>query len=241
MAQEFRSLRAAAQSIGFHELRQALEISALKQDLERIARETGELRAHIEDAVEQVRAQVAALAPEELADASRMAPLLQSAVRSLLGIRDAVRRIEVQAGPVPDADRADPPPLSLLHPDPAPEPPAAGPPMDRPRPVQTEPPTAPPPLPFAAPPPMTAAPVLPPRPAVAPPPPPPSGLSWLMPTSAPAPAPPPPPSLSASSLPAPPGVATVPMAPRPRPAPAAAPAAAPSAPQGVDWLQPARR
>ncbi|HYG89040.1 MAG TPA: hypothetical protein VD978_22590 [Azospirillum sp.] len=129
MAQDFRSLRTTAQSIGFHELRQALEISCLKQDLERIARESDGLRAQVEDAVEQVRARFAALTPEELADASRMAPLLQMAVKSLLDIRDAVRRIEVPAaGPVADADRADPPPFSLLHTAPpkpprAPEPP----------------------------------------------------------------------------------------------------------------------
>ena len=115
MAQEFRSLRTTAQSIGFHELRQALEISSLKQDLERVARDTDDLRAHIEDAVEEVRTRFAALTPEELADASHMAPLLQAAVKSLLDIRDAARRIEVNSGPMADADRPDPPPLSLLH------------------------------------------------------------------------------------------------------------------------------
>ncbi|HYH37987.1 MAG TPA: hypothetical protein VD860_07175 [Azospirillum sp.] len=152
MAQEFRSLRATAQSIGFHELRQALEISSLKQDLERVARDTDDLRAHIEDAVEQVRAQFAALSPAELADAARMAPLLQSAVKTLLGIRDAARRIEVNAGPVADADRPDPPPPSLLHAAPAPaqapEPPpvtdTAPPPT--PPPMQTVPPPPPPPV-----------------------------------------------------------------------------------------------
>ncbi|WP_431856542.1 hypothetical protein [Azospirillum sp.] len=150
MAQEFRSLRATAQSIGFHELRQALEISSLKQDLERVARDTDDLRAHIEDAVEQVRAQFAALSPAELADAARMAPLLQSAVKTLLGIRDAARRIEVSAGPVADADRPDPPPPSLLQaaPPPAPEPPpatdvASAPPAPPPPPMQAVAPPAP--------------------------------------------------------------------------------------------------
>lgn len=138
MPKDFRSLHTTAQSIGFHELRQALEISSLKQDLERIARETDELRAHVEEAVERVRAQFAALTPEELADASRMAPLLQSAVKSLLGIRDAVRRVEVQAGPVPDADRAAPPPLAappLLTSAPPPAPSATTPPAPPPLPL----------------------------------------------------------------------------------------------------------
>lgn len=174
MAQEFRSLRASAQSIGFHELRQALEISSLKQDLERVGRDTDDLRTHIEEAVEQVRAQFAALTPEELADAGRMAPLLQSAVKSLLGIRDAARRIEVNTGPVADADRPDPPPLSLLH--------AAA----RREPVCTpeqSPAPAPAPIPI---------PQMPPQ-AVAPPPPPPptpaitdvKPSSWMNPTSGP--------------------------------------------------------
>jgi hypothetical protein len=173
MAQEFRSLRASAQSIGFHELRQALEISSLKQDLERVGRDTDDLRTHIEEAVEQVRAQFAALTPEELSDAGRMAPLLQSAVKSLLGIRDAARRIEVNTGPVADADRPDPPPLSLLH--------AAA----RPKPAGTpEPPPAPAPMPIPAPPMLQA---------VAPPPPPPPApaitdvkpSSWMNPTNGP--------------------------------------------------------
>lgn len=174
MAQEFRSLRATAQSIGFHELRQALEISSLKQNLERVARDTNDLRAHIEAAVEQVRDQFAALTPEELADANRMAPLLQSAVKSLLGIRDAARRIEVDAGPVADADRPDPPPLSLLHaarpePTPAAETPGIRPAAAPPQPPPA--PEAPPPTPaftggapsswmnpVGGPPPRTAAP-----------------------------------------------------------------------------------
>ncbi|WP_448187428.1 hypothetical protein [Azospirillum sp. sgz301742] len=185
MAQEFRSLRASAQSIGFHELRQALEISSLKQDLERVARDTGDLRAHIEEAVEQVRGQFAALTPEELSDASRMAPLLQSAVKSLLGIRDAARRIEVNSGPVADADRPDPPPLSLLH-------------TARPEPVNLDPVTPPdrptdlPPAPAIFAPPPTPAPAR--APGVAAPPSAPSltdisPASWINPTSGP-PAPP---------------------------------------------------
>lgn len=222
MAQEFRSLRTTAQSIGFHELRQALEISSLKQDLERVARDTGDLRAHIEEAVEQVRARFAALTPEELADASHMAPLLQSAVKSLLDIRDAARRIEVSTGPVADADRPDPPPLSLLHaarPEPARREPArpepAQPEPARPEPVHRDTVRPPDPQPAAVAPPATPAPQLPRAPA----PPSPSvtdikPASWMHATSGP-------PARAASGA--------------PRPARATAPA------PSVDWLGPPRR
>ncbi len=113
MAQDFQSSRGGMQSVGFHELRQALEISSLKQDMERVAQETEGLRTHIEDTVELVRVRFAAMTPEELADANCMAPILQLAIKTLMNIRDAVRRIEVQSGPVPDADRANPPPIVL--------------------------------------------------------------------------------------------------------------------------------
>ncbi|HEY0837653.1 MAG TPA: hypothetical protein VGE72_27305, partial [Azospirillum sp.] len=105
MAQDFRSLRASAQTIGFHELRQACEISVLREDLERIVREAGDLRAHIEDAVEQVRGRFASLTAEDLADPERMTPLLQFAVSALIDIRDAARRVNTDTGARPDADR----------------------------------------------------------------------------------------------------------------------------------------
>lgn len=91
--------------IGFHELRQACEISALREDLERVLQDTGALRDSIEDAVEQVRRRFAALTAEELANSETMAPLLQFAVSTLLSIRDEARRINTQTGPVDDDDR----------------------------------------------------------------------------------------------------------------------------------------
>lgn len=91
--------------IGFHELRQACEISALREDLERVLQDTGALRDSIEDAVEQVRQRFAALTAEELANSETMAPLLQFAVSTLLSIRDEARRINTQTGPVDDDDR----------------------------------------------------------------------------------------------------------------------------------------
>lgn len=91
--------------IGFHELRQACEISALREDLERVLQDTGALRDSIENAVEQVRQRFAALTAEELANSETMAPLLQFAVSTLLSIRDEARRINTQTGPVDDDDR----------------------------------------------------------------------------------------------------------------------------------------
>ncbi|WP_448202884.1 hypothetical protein [Azospirillum sp. sgz302134] len=97
--------RAPSQPIGFHELRQACEISTLREELERIVQETEALRDHIEEAVEQVRNRFAALTPEDLADSDRMAPLLQFAVSSLLEIRDGARRLNTQTGAMADDDR----------------------------------------------------------------------------------------------------------------------------------------
>lgn len=105
MPQDFRSLRPPAQTIGFHELRQACEISSLREDLERVLHETGELRDQIEDSVERVRSRFAALTPEQLADSGTMAPLLQFAVSQLIALRDHARTLSVQTGAVPDEER----------------------------------------------------------------------------------------------------------------------------------------
>ncbi|WP_149167642.1 hypothetical protein [Azospirillum brasilense] len=131
--------------IGFHELRQACEISALREDLERVLQDTGALRDSIEDAVEQVRQRFAALTAEELANSETMAPLLQFAVSTLLTIRDEARRINTQTGPVDDDDR----PTRTVS-DPRPQPstgtPAAPPSVTQPPSPQTAPQTyAPPP------------------------------------------------------------------------------------------------
>ncbi|KAA0678441.1 hypothetical protein DS843_20245 [Roseomonas genomospecies 6] len=132
--------------IGFHELRQACEISALREDLERVLQDTGALRDSIEDAVEQVRKRFATMTAEELADSEKMAPLLQFAVSTLLSIRDEARRISTQTGPVDDDDRptrtvADPP---RAHPSaPVPSAPPAAPPAAAATGPQGAPPTAP--------------------------------------------------------------------------------------------------
>ncbi|WP_207458471.1 hypothetical protein [Azospirillum sp. SYSU D00513] len=96
---------AAPRSIGFHELRQACEISALREDLERIVRGTESLRDGIEEAVDEVRNRFAALTAEELADSTKMAPLLEFAVASLLEIREQARALNTSNGAVPDDER----------------------------------------------------------------------------------------------------------------------------------------
>lgn len=216
MPQDFRSQRHPAEGIGFHELRQACEISALREDLERVLSEAGDLRGHIEESVEQVRTRFAALTPEELADSATMAPLLQFAVSQLIAIRDQARALRLESGPRPDEARpswaAAYAPLrpSLVTsprpeaPDPAPEPPP------RPAPLQAAPPPraehTPVPLPLRAeapPPPAPAAPG-PPEPPQAP------AGGWLMPSAGAAP--------------------RRPAEPRREPPPGF-----------VDWLRPARR
>lgn len=144
MPQDFRSLRDAAQTIGFHELRQACEISTLRQELERAHKQAEALRAHIEATVEAVRTRVASLTADDLADPATMAPLLQDAVAQLVSIRDAARREPQEpavtvppalqedrpsllAGPSAPADMTAPP---QPHPEPPPLPMApAGPPL----------------------------------------------------------------------------------------------------------------
>ncbi|MGQ9366052.1 hypothetical protein [Azospirillum sp. A39] len=106
MPQDFRSMREAAQAIGFHELRQACEISTLRQDLERAHRRADALRSLIDATVDRVRERVAALTADDLADAATMAPLLQDAVAQLIAIRDAARR----GAPEPDGGLPAPAP-----------------------------------------------------------------------------------------------------------------------------------
>ena len=167
MPSDFQSnaLKPDGRSIGFHELRQACEISALREDLERIARDTASLRDGIEDAVEQVRARFAALSTEELADSAKMAPLLEFAVTSLLDIREQARAISTPTGILLDAERP-----SWTIPDTTPPRP----------PIQPTPPSPESPLPATG---LTAPlPIAPrvPRPAPAPP-----SVSWLNPAATP--------------------------------------------------------
>lgn len=233
MPHDFRSHgkgpgHAPAQPIGFHELRQACEISTLREDLERMVQETGALRDSVEDAVEQVRARVAALTAEEMTDATKMAPLLQFAVSTLLEIREQARRLNTQTGPMSDDDRP-----SWMA--------AAEAPRLRPTVVKATPPETP-----AAMAPVPVEPLAPPPPAPVPrmePPPPPEPPSPLAP-AAPAAYPAPPP-MPRRPDPAPPPAASWLASPSAPPAPprGAAPrnGSSTGASKGIDWLGPAGR
>ncbi|MBK1841808.1 hypothetical protein JHL17_30875 [Azospirillum sp. YIM B02556] len=100
-----RSAPPLGAGIGFHELRQACEISALREDLERLSHEAGTLRDGVEQAVETVRDRFAALSAEEMADPMVLAPLLQLAVTTLLEIREQAQQLNTRTGPVSDDDR----------------------------------------------------------------------------------------------------------------------------------------
>ncbi|CAO3400500.1 hypothetical protein [Azospirillum palustre] len=100
-----RSAPVPGAGIGFHELRQACEISALREDVERLAHEAGALRDGVEQAVETVRDRFAALTAEEMADPMVLAPLLQLAVTTLLEIREQARQLNTQTGPLSDDER----------------------------------------------------------------------------------------------------------------------------------------
>ncbi|ANC91336.1 hypothetical protein A6A40_05130 [Azospirillum humicireducens] len=86
-------------------MRQACEISALREDLERLAQEAGALRNGVEQAVEDVRDRFAALNAEEMADPMVLAPLLQLAVTTLLEIREQARQLDTRTGPLADDER----------------------------------------------------------------------------------------------------------------------------------------
>lgn len=229
MPQDFRSLRPPAETIGFHELRQACEISALREDLERVLHETSALRDAIEDAVGEVRTRFAALTPEQLADSAEMAPLLQFAVGRLIALRDRARALNLDSGPVPDEARpawaAGTAQASPAQTSPAPARPSPA----RPLPAVPANGQAPIPAPPAPEPAREPAAVIPPAEPAAPPP-----LPKLPPA-----APPPPRSPAPDNLLAP--VAGPPGLRRPAAvAPAQSGAAGPPG-SVIDWLRPARR
>lgn len=234
--------------IGFNELRQACEISALREDLARLSEDAEALCGHIEDGVEQVRKRVAGLCAEELADPDVMAPLLQFAVGTLISIRDRARDIDLRFGAPDDAGRPDwtaaappksaaPPPLS------APTPPLSAPAVARAKAASTPVPAPPPapayaPSPAAGPAPGSGA--TPAAPRFAPPPPRPSVPSPAQPPSFSQPSFSPSPPSNAGGWLAPPPAAT-PVRPAPAPPPVASRAAPPAGSSQVDWLSPARK
>ena len=82
------------QAFGFHQLRQACEISSLRQEITRILAGTADLQILIENEVERVRLCLGALDAAESLDPARLSPLLSDAMASLIEIRDASRRLE---------------------------------------------------------------------------------------------------------------------------------------------------
>ncbi|WP_449231643.1 hypothetical protein [Azospirillum doebereinerae] len=101
-----RPATGSGSGIGFHELRQACEISTLREDLERLSHEAGALRGSVEEAVEEIRDRFAALTAQEMTDAAAMAPLLQLTVTTLLDIRERTRQLHTRTGPVADDERS---------------------------------------------------------------------------------------------------------------------------------------
>ncbi len=159
--------RTAAQAFGFHQLRQACEISTLRQEITRVLANTADLQILIENEVEQVRQRLGQLAPEDLTDVEKLSPLLSEAVTALIEIREASRRLEVTLS------RRDAPQPTPQQSRSTPRPPPVEPWRDVSRPRQTaaapaeRAPEAPPPPP-PPPPPRAPTPTAPPAPPIAP-------------------------------------------------------------------------
>lgn len=94
MSQNDPSDRKPAQAFGFHQLRQACEISSLRQEITRILAGTADLQILIENEVERVRQRLGALDTAESHDPAKLSPLLSDAMAALIEIRDASRRLE---------------------------------------------------------------------------------------------------------------------------------------------------
>ncbi|MGF7176157.1 hypothetical protein [Azospirillum doebereinerae] len=227
-----RPATGSGSGIGFHELRQACEISTLREDLERLSHEAGALRGSVEEAVEEIRDRFAALTAQEMTDAAAMAPLLQFAVSTLLDIREQTRRLHTQTGPVADDERsswlgaADAPRVRPSNPPPS-NPPLANPPLANPPPANAvTTPCAPAPLPPRnEPPPLPKAAPFPSGPS-------PKAMEPLAPSPVPAPTGAAAPPMTASwlaSRPAPPS-------PPPRAAVVRSAGSPPTPPGGIDWL-----
>ena len=94
MSQNDQADRKTAQAFGFHQLRQACEISSLRQEITRILSGTADLQILIENEVERVRVRLGALDTADSHDPTKLSPLLSDAMASLIEIRDASRRLE---------------------------------------------------------------------------------------------------------------------------------------------------
>ncbi len=111
MSQNDSADRKSAPTFGFHQLRQACEISSLRQEITRILTGTADLQILIENEVERVRQRLGALDATESQDSAKLSPLLSDAMAALTEIRDASRRLETS--------------IARRTPDPKPQVPAA--------------------------------------------------------------------------------------------------------------------
>ena len=94
MSQNDPADRKTAQAFGFHQLRQACEISSLRQEITRVLAGTADLHILIENEVDRVRQRLGGLDTADSQDAARLSPLLSDAMAALIEIRDASRRLE---------------------------------------------------------------------------------------------------------------------------------------------------
>jgi len=116
MSQNDPSDRKPAQAFGFHQLRQACEISSLRQEITRILAGTGDLQILIENEVERVRQRLGALDTAESHDPAKLSPLLSDAMAALIEIRDASRRLETAiARRTPEPRPQAPPAADLIE------------------------------------------------------------------------------------------------------------------------------
>ena len=97
MSQNDQADRKTAQAFGFHQLRQACEISSLRQEITRILAGTGDLQILIENEVERVRQRLGALDTADSHDPAKLSPLLSDAMAALIEMEDRIadRRMEL--------------------------------------------------------------------------------------------------------------------------------------------------
>ncbi|CAK0777923.1 hypothetical protein WCLP8_50030 [uncultured Gammaproteobacteria bacterium] len=117
---------------GFQQLRQAWELSSLRQDLRRMADQIRDLRNLIEARVGEFQAQISAVAPEALDENAALTPLLAEALAAMIAIRNAARQLEarqLEARQLEGGDADQTRPAAALFPEPPPStfalPPAA--------------------------------------------------------------------------------------------------------------------
>ncbi len=90
--------RPSTQTFGFQQLRQACEISTLRQEISKILDHAAELHTLIEKRAEQISRRAAELTPEDMHDTEKLSLLLNEAVAALLDLQETSRRMETTSG-----------------------------------------------------------------------------------------------------------------------------------------------